>query len=201
MQMLILLIFAAIVAIIASSKGRSPIGWFFIGFFTNIIGLILILVLSDLKEEQAQRMRVEQENRRLREQLRQERLKQESFREYAQRRLDVHDDQLGVDTRTLTALPQPEPLPLAPANGQEGQANGQERQPQSPVQPANAPFPRPIAWYYERNGETRGPVAGETIRQMLVDGELRSATLVWAEHLKDWIPAAEAPEFRGLAAT
>ena len=194
MQLLILLIVAVIVAIIANSKGRSPVGWFFIGFFTSFIGLILILVMSDLKEDQAQRLRVEQENRRLREQLRQERLKQESFREYTQRRLDVHDEQLGIDTRTLTPLPQPAGEPLLPGDGQ-------DTPPSAPVQPANVAFPSPSAWYYERNGETQGPVPAASIRQLLQIGELRSATLVWAEHLKDWTPIDDTQEFRGLAST
>ena len=193
MPLFIHLILTVIVAIVASSKGRSPVGWFFIGFFTNIIGLILILVLPDLKEEQAQRLRVEQENRRLREQLRQERLKQESFREYAQRRLDVHDDRLGIDTRTLTPLPQPAGAPLIPDDGQDAA--------QSSVQPANVVFPRSAIWYYERNGETNGPVPAETIRQQLASGEIRGGTLVWAEHLKDWTAADNTQEFRGLAST
>lgn len=200
MQLFILLIFGVVIAIIANGKGRNPVGWFFIGFFTNIIGLILILVLSDQKEEQAQRVRVEQENRRLREQLRQERLKQESFREYAQRRLDVHDDRLGVDTRSLTPLPQPASAPMLPEDGQD-QANGQDQPPQTPVQPANVLFPRPTVWYYERNGETQGPVPAEMVRQMLSAGDLRGDTLVWADHLRDWTPADETPEFRGLAST
>lgn len=190
MQLLILLIVAVTVAIIANTKGRSPVGWFFIGFFTSFIGLILILVMSDLKEEQAQRLRVEQENRRLREQLRQERLKQESFREYTQRRLDVHDERLGIDTRSLAPLPQPAGAALPDGDGHD-----------VPAPAATVGSPSARGWYYEQDGETQGPVPAAAIRRLLQIGELRSATLVWAEHLKDWTPIDDTQEFRGLAST
>ena len=55
-------------AAIANSRGRNAAGWFFIGVFTSCIGLILVLVLPDLKVQEAERRRQEQENRRLKEQ-------------------------------------------------------------------------------------------------------------------------------------
>ena len=42
-------VFGAIVAVIAHSRGRSALGWFFIGLFTSCIGLILVLVLPYVK--------------------------------------------------------------------------------------------------------------------------------------------------------
>ncbi len=41
------ILFGGICAALASSKDRSVVGWFAIGFFLPIIGLILILVLDE----------------------------------------------------------------------------------------------------------------------------------------------------------
>lgn len=45
------LICGVITMLIASSKGRSTVGWFFIGFLTGIIGIILIIVLDSKKKD------------------------------------------------------------------------------------------------------------------------------------------------------
>ena len=90
-----------ITAAIASSKGRNVVGWFFGGFFLGIFGIVLVACLSNLNTERAQRQQIEQANHRLREQLRQERMKGEAFRQYSTSRLDAHDGALGLDTRSL----------------------------------------------------------------------------------------------------
>src|SRR6476661_3519443 len=92
-------------AIIAHNKGRSAIAWFFIGLLLGVIGIVLSLVSSNLRSQDYSKFQQDQENRRLREQLRQERIKHETLREYTMRRLDAHDQVLGVDTRSLQALP------------------------------------------------------------------------------------------------
>lgn len=43
------LICAVVTAVIASSKGRSGLGWFFVGFFISVFGLILVIVLPSIK--------------------------------------------------------------------------------------------------------------------------------------------------------
>ena len=93
-----------IAAAIASHKGRSVAGWFFGGLLLELIGVIIVAVLPNLKEKQAELLRTERERHRLREQLRQERLKNEAYRLHSAGRLDAHDDMLGVDTRSQTAL-------------------------------------------------------------------------------------------------
>ena len=55
MEFIVLAVFGGIVAAIAHSRGRSPIGRFFIGFFAGCIGLILVLVLPDLNLEEERR--------------------------------------------------------------------------------------------------------------------------------------------------
>lgn len=99
--------FGGICAAIASAKGRSAVGWFFGGFFMGFVffpffGIIMIIIvscLSNLKEKRSREDSQERENRRLREQLIQEQIKNESFRQHAAARLDQHDVHLGVDTR------------------------------------------------------------------------------------------------------
>ena len=73
MEFIVLAVFGGIVAAIAHSRGRSPIGWFFIGFFAGCIGLILVLVLPDLNLEEERRSKLATENKRLKEQIRKER--------------------------------------------------------------------------------------------------------------------------------
>ncbi|MHC4393230.1 MAG: hypothetical protein ACYTFT_09825 [Planctomycetota bacterium] len=99
MGLFFMFLFGVISALIAHGKGRSGVGWFFLGFFFSLFGLIGSLIVSDLAAETNHRQSIEDSNRRLREQLRQEKLKNQRFREHALRRIDAHDQQLGVDTR------------------------------------------------------------------------------------------------------
>lgn len=100
-NLLVSVLFGVAAAAIAGKKNRSVPGWFFGGFFLGVIGIVIIAVLKDPLLEHKQQQRVEQENRRLREQLQQERIKSETFRKYTTARLDAHDNHLGVDTREL----------------------------------------------------------------------------------------------------
>ena len=50
-------------------------------------------------------------------------------------------------------------------------------------------------WFYSRDGRVQeGPVAADTLTQMLNSGQLPADTLVWHEGCADWTPAAEAPD-------
>ena len=104
MVIFIWIISGIICAVIANNKGRNVIGWFFIGFFLSIIGIVIALVVSDLKEAKAKEEYMEIEQRRLREQLHQERIKSEKMRQYTQMRLDIHDRELQIDTRNIGHL-------------------------------------------------------------------------------------------------
>ena len=66
-----MLIFGVACSLIANSKGRSAVGWFFIGFFIQWIGLIIILVLSNEADRTRAISSQRADTRRLREQLRQ----------------------------------------------------------------------------------------------------------------------------------
>jgi len=41
---------AILTALAAASRGRSGVGWFFIGLLTGIFGLIAVLVMSPVNE-------------------------------------------------------------------------------------------------------------------------------------------------------
>lgn len=160
-------------AAIANSRGRNAAGWFFIGLFTQCLGLILVLVLPDLKVQQAERLRHEQENRRLREALAKERQVADQRHGHIERRLTVHDQAIGVDTSAPPALADAAAAPALPAN-----ASG-------------------ARWYYARGKERMGPVSEETVRHLLQAGAIRGDTLVWREGMTDWTKAAAVDEFRG----
>ena len=92
-QLVVIVLFGAICSAIAHSKGRSALGWFFVGLLTNCtcIGLILVLVLPDLKVEEERRRRLSKENRRLKEALRKDRQVSDQRHVQSQRRLAAHD--------------------------------------------------------------------------------------------------------------
>src|SRR5690349_19196624 len=94
--LIIRVVTAVVAGLIASAKGRNVAGWVAGGFFLEIIGVIIVACLANLKEEKSFRQRAESERHRLREQLRQEQMKHEAFRQYSASRLDAHDKVLGV---------------------------------------------------------------------------------------------------------
>lgn len=189
--MAVILIINAIVgglcAAIASSKGRSAVGWFFIGFFFGLVALIIVLVLSNLKDERRRFEEISADRRRLKEQLRQERLKSESFRRYATERIDTHDRVLGVNTKTVPEL----------APGADGAVPALPRADLDPLVTA----PGGSGWFYEKAGTPQGPVAQAQLASMLRSGEVSASTLVWTETMAEWTPAREVPEFRGASAS
>lgn len=188
-----------IAAVIASTKGRSAVGWFFGGFLLGIIGVIIVACLSNLQAERARQEQIDRENRRLREQLRQERLKSEAFRQHAALRLDAHDGALSMDTRSTPALPMPE-APAYFAQAAQAQALPVGGTP-APIQrqPAAASQePSLTVWYYEREGKAVGPVPKAEIAKLLSAREINGETLVWTEALKDWTPARQVPAFRPM---
>lgn len=179
-QLVVGLVFGGIVAAIAHSKGRNVVGWFFLGFFVGCIALIIIICLSNLNEEQAKWSSNEIEQRRLREQLRQEQLKNEALRQHTVARLDLHDEKLGIDTRsaapglslggpTLRIPPRPG-VPAAPAPGYPSEN-----------------------WYTNEDGEQQGPYTFALLSTRARQGTLSTETLVWAEGLPEWQPAVTIP--------
>lgn len=200
-QLIIGLICGFIAALIANSKGRNVVGWFFGGLFLGLIGIIIVAVLSNLKAEKAQQDYEARERRRLREQLRQERIKNETFRQHTVSRLDVHDQHLQIDTRQTNALEQLQgqvhelPMSADPANPIDRiDPTMQALQPMgnSVAQPTGPT----VYWHYEQQGQSVGPVSEDDIRLLLARGELSGNSLVWTEGMADWARTLEISTFR-----
>ena len=174
------LIGAVVCGLVANGKGRNVAGWSICGFFFPLIGIIIVCVLPNLKDQVARDAQIAAENRRLREQLQQERIKQESFRQHAAARLDAHDQHLGLDTRAIDpALSSGQNNPLLGSGDQ--QNDGQ------------------VEWYYDDGRSTYGPMPATQITQLVRDGRLAKTVLVWAEHMAGWQPMSSVPEFSALA--
>jgi hypothetical protein len=108
--------------------------------------LIIILCLSNLNEVEARFQSSESITRRVREELRQEKLKLEALRQHTAARLDQHDEKLGMDTRSAGAA-----LPVSPVR------------PSLPGSQASAPLNLAQeendseAWFYVESGNQLGP--------------------------------------------
>ena len=210
-QLIIAGICGMVAALIASHKGRSSVGWFFAGFFLGIIGVVVVACLPNLKEQRAYRERTESEQRRLREQLRQERAKLEAYRQHSTGRLDAHDEALGIDTRSVGALPADDqatalrfladgkdaPAAAAGANESVRPAESAQAGPERAASPAPpGPDLAGALWYYEARGQAIGPVSENDIRNLLRAGKLGVTTLLWTEDLGHWTPADKIATFR-----
>jgi hypothetical protein len=173
------------------------VGWFFGGFFLHIVGVVLVAVLSDLKQQRAEREHIEQESRRLREKISQEQVKNDAFRHHAAKRLDIHDSHLGIDSRQANpALPGPEEEFLSLPDSTRVATDHDERHRQEPdcrtlTRPAPPVLPGRRRWHYACNGETVGPVAEGELLTKLRLGHLDGSTLVWTEDMENWKEAKQ----------
>ena len=168
-QLAVMVVLGSICAVIANQRGRSAVGWFFVGFFAGCIGLILVLVLPDLKAQEERERRLAQENRRLKEQLRKDRVVADQRHADVQKRLGVHDRALGVDTSGLPELPEP-----APAHARVSV-------------PASVPASVAAAsWWYARDGKRLGPVTFGALRSLWSSAQLNDDTLVWTDGMGEW---------------
>lgn len=175
-QLLVRAIFGSIVAAIAHSRGRSVIGWFLIGSLTVCLGLILVLVLPDLKVEDSRRDRLRRDNRRLRERVNKERQISDQRHAETSKRLGAHDAVLGVETSTETATP-----PKLRARDETASAVAEQD------------------WHYAatENSGTEGPIPFDALHELWQDGALTIDSLVWTSGMDDWLTIAELPDLRG----
>ncbi|MFK5955233.1 MAG: DUF4339 domain-containing protein [Planctomycetota bacterium] len=165
-------ILGVICAFIAKNRGRSPLGWFFIGLVGGCIGLILVLVLPDLKKEAETKNREKRLRNKLQEELMQERMKNQAFRGHATNRLDAHDEHLGVDTRAAAGSVLPPPL--VPEELDEGVPKS--------------------GWHIALPGQdSEGPFTLAEMKHRLQSGALSNKTLVWHESLEDWCVVSASP--------
>lgn len=174
MELIVLAVFGGIVAAIAHSRGRSAIGWFFIGFLAGCLGLILVLVLPDLKLDEERRRKLRTENRRLKEQIRKERQVADQRHAETIGRLGAHDAVLGLDTRPAAGASPPE----------------------LPMKPSGATIDPDSRWHYaasEAEG-TQGPVPFSELIALWSAGDLDGNSLVWAQGMDDWSRIEDLPD-------
>lgn len=167
-------VFGIVCAVVAPGRGRSAVGWFFIGVFTQCIGVILIFLLPNLKLEEEKRRRHAEETRKLREQLKKERQVSDDRHDRSRGRLGAHDRALGIDT----------------SSAEMPQIDGGSEPPRLPP-----PGALPIAeemWFYSDAGKQQGPVPASRLRQLWVDRRIDDSALVWREGMTDWVPISKA---------
>lgn len=166
-QLIGMLVMGIICGAVAKGRGRSPVGWFFIGFFFACLALIILLVLPDMKKVNEDKEALELANRQLREQLNKERAVADARHQLTERRLAAHDQVLQLDTSVSATSPMP-------ALASPGLAQ----------------------WYYVSGTSRLGPFAEEDVQYMIRSGKLTRATLVWREGMADWQLLGSVPELR-----
>ena len=174
-HILIGLVCGVITAIIAHNKGRNPLGHFLVGFLVGCVGIVIILCLSNLKEERDRIQKQESQNRMLREQLRQEQIKLEALRHHTTARLDTHDQKLGIETRQAGLTPAIEggnAPGLLPDGGSE----------------------EPLDWFYLIGSKTQGPVSRSTLKNLRLAGRISDKTFVYRNEWADWKEYGKAEE-------
>ena len=165
-------VFGIICAALAPGRGRSAVGWFFIGFVGGCIGILLVLLLPNLKEQEAKQRRQRAETRKLREQLKTERQVADERHEAHDTRLSAHDRALGLDTAQREMLPSSTPPRLPP-----------------PLERAE--------WFYGVEGQRQGPVTASHLRTLWLDEKIPDQTLVWRDGMRDWLPIEEVADVLG----
>ncbi len=182
LQFLIMIAFGAVCSMIANGRGRSGLIWFFVGFIFTCFALIILLVLPNLELEEQKDVRHHQRHRRLQEELRQERMKNQAFRGHAKARMDIHDAALGVDTREQ-ASPTPVELPAPPPT------------PEIPIVEGNPSELPAEGWFTAMPGrDAEGPHSIKNLVDLMNSGEVSKRTLVWnADHDPEWLPVKDTP--------
>ncbi len=187
------LLCAIIASSIASNRGRSSGGWFFGGFFLGVIGIIIVAVLPNLNLLDSDQKKIKGDQRRMREQLRQEKMKTDALRRESLARLDEHDRALGMDTRAMGAPM--EPVPHLGESGFEASDTTSDVVESKPG-PESKKESSGLFWHYEIDGETFGPVKQSELIALLKKGKVRGSNLVWTESLPQWIRADEVSQVK-----
>ena len=172
-QLLISAAFGILCSAVASSRGRNPVGWFFLGFFFPCLAILLLFVLPDVKAQQRREELLRRENRKLRERVTKDRMVADRRHSSLERRLDVHDQTLGLDTREPDSIPHRSTRPL-------------------PI-----PFDFNAQQWYLEAGETesRGPFSMYDLRSQWRRGEIDGNTEIWTPDMDQWATIADV---RGL---
>lgn len=182
------IIAAVICAMVAASKGRNAVGWFFIGLFFGIFGIIAVCIASDVKAREEKEAQLTQENRRLQEQVYQERMKSEQFQHQTTQRLDTHDQLLHVNTNPNSGLE---------THSQPVLTNTAQPDSPPPIPNTHIDSAFKTGWYYQQGADAVGPLDFETMTSYLNQGTVSLTTNVWHEKIEVWKPAEEVDCLRG----
>lgn len=167
LELLLILFGGVIIAIIAHHRGRNVYGWFFLGVFFFCLAFILILVLPDLREQNQREQRLLDENRRLKEQVRKDRMIADQRDLQVRRRLDAHDNALSMDTSNAVSNVQPREL--------------------AAEQPRPEPLdPGACQWWYFEEEMRHGPRSLNQLRTLWQQGVIHRSTRVWTMGMPDW---------------
>lgn len=162
--------FGLVCAAIAESRGRSGVGWFFIGAVFHCFALILLLVLPDERVRGQQLSKLRSENHRLRERVKKDRMKADQRHSQIERRLGAHDEALGVDTaESLEA-----PLSHLELGMSESDLAA-------------------VSWFYLNGRDRVGPMPFQKLQRMWQDGYIEPNTYVWTAGQDDWQPIQAIP--------
>jgi len=185
-QLIIWSVFGVACAMIASSKGRSGVGWFFIGLIFPCIGLIIILTLPNLKEEQARHERLQRENRRLRERQRKDRQVADRRQSQTQQRLGLHDQALNIDSSRQLESESPELL---------SQGGGSQRPPPFKRPPQKSETKR---WFYSADdySDEQGPLSDRQIIHLFKSNQINLDTAIWRDPWPEWRTLRDVPWLR-----
>ncbi|MEZ6016139.1 MAG: DUF4339 domain-containing protein [Planctomycetota bacterium] len=178
-QLLVMGVFGVIVSMIAGSRGRNAVGWFFIGAFFPCIGLILVLVLPDMKVQSERHERMERENQRLKERLRKDRQTADQRHSETVKRLGAHDAVLGLDTSAPEPAASIEATPAADALP--------PRRAAAASRGAGSALEGP--WHYAAHEDAPevGPVSLDELRARWNEGALFGTSQVWRKGLQEWV--------------
>ncbi|MBI3818905.1 MAG: DUF4339 domain-containing protein [Planctomycetes bacterium] len=187
MEVIVNLIAPAVIgtlcAFIAHGRGRSPVGWFFIGFFFACIGLIVLLVIPDLKKLEAEKNRMLKENRKLREEVRMNR--EAASRKHAEieARLKVHDRALRVDTSERSDA-------LLTDGGAET----------SPAANATVDAADLLnkKWFFMNETGKHGPLPFREFQLLWQSGEFRAENYVKTSEMNNWMRVQDVSGLRSI---
>jgi hypothetical protein len=183
-QLIIMGTMGTICSFVAPTRGRSALGWFFIGFFFSCLGLIVLLVIPDLKKLEAEKQRMLAENRRLREQVKLNREVADRQHEAVASRLKAHDRALGVDT----------------SQAPEAQmTSGENAPPAAPPPLRNDGLSNAFAskqWYFVDEAGTQGPVTFKILRSVWKSGEFPAHYYVRSADMTEWSTIEKIPGLR-----
>jgi len=171
-------VFGAVCSVLANGRGRSPVAWFFLGFFFGCISLIILLVIPDLKVAEQRRRGMQHENRRLREQVRKERMVSDARHGEHERRFAAHDRALGVDTTS--------PVPEQLGHDPQGSAGSAPPAAAAPGSASPAADHAATQWYFADHQGRQGPVSLSALRSLWIAGTVTGSSYVWCEGMGDW---------------